>query len=357
MIVIGRLVELIIADWSRRQNIRPSDLTEDEKLKIIWGEKMTTPETAAEEADELEQRIQAERGRQEVAKSAEETPGAEAPRRKFVRKEQTLGDWRERALIVATLYKRASQMDIVAPTAMHLHASHLIFPKEILLRFVQVVDMHVQTVGLLFGQDNPKMPQLKEVIAILIPPQKGALYHTETPIIVPMEHSAIVANNLQFMGILRAGGGCDTFHTGDLGLLGRTLVENSVVDTRDIVATTLTLRDGTLTLECAVLTTEGLRWARENYRSQLSRDPEELPGGLLTTCRGSWSNELQGMFIVPEGIWNYEFRALWQDGKMFRYQCTVGNPLEYFAVEHRPHHFSSFQRKNEPDVDVMDLNE
>lgn len=380
-----QLQEMIIADYCRRNQISPSQLISSEIQDIILGKKMSTQEIQAEEVKEVEERHKAAeaaaKGTAATTTTTVVNKRGEVVRRRVkaafqIGSATSVSDWRPRSVANASLHSRAQQLDIISHNTT-ASSRLLVFPKDLLLRLVQVMDVQMEVIAYMFGQQVPQTPNVHEVVCLMVPPQFGSLYDCQTPEKIPFDAAEIKENNLEFIGVIRCGGGTAALHTKDVALHGRLLLSNDGLQTVEVensdeiptlATTVIGLADGALTLESFGITEAGIRWGKEHHSRVLA--PEQEPGEVaddhITAFRAACSPSLQGFFLVPRGIegrnWNTLFngRVTWRATGTFAVEA--GQPDEYFAAAHRPEHFRNFSRLyNASDaadgIDIADENE
>ncbi|KAH9601384.1 PRO8NT domain [Trypanosoma melophagium] len=356
-----RLQEMIIADAARRMNVSPNQFTEMEKKDILLGKKMTTVEIQEEEIKELEEMRRTKLIQEQVTNITTKT--GETIKKKVKAafdfgNSTTASNWRTRSLADAAAFDESTPLEIDV-TGTVASSDQLIIPTELLKLLIPCCDVQAQCCAYLFGQALPDSPNVKEVLCIMFPPQKGSAVECTTPVHIPHQHPALVENHLSLLGVLRCSGGEPIIHTRDLALHGRLLAANEGLQTEGLVTAVLGISQDGLNMRCYATTREGISWALENYTKALEKESTEVEATHVTPCRATLSPELQGFFLVPNsGGWNYAFKgAVWRESTEF--DVCVDLPYLFFASQHRPDHFLNFVRLSEDDpaIDIADIDD
>ncbi|EAN99773.1 PRP8 protein homologue, putative [Trypanosoma cruzi] len=356
-----RLQEMIIADSARRMNVSPNQFTEMEKKDILLGKKMTTIEIQEEEKKELEEmrrtKLIQEQTVNVTVKSGEKIQKKIKAAFDFGNS-TTSSNWRTRSLADAAAFDESTTIEIDALGAV-ASSDQLIIPMETLKLFIPCCDVQAQCCAYLFGQTLPEAPNIKEVLCIMVPPQKGSAVECTTPVHIPHKHPALVENHLSLLGVLRCGGGEPALHSRDLALHGRLLASNDELQTEGLVTAVMGISQDGLNMRCYTTTREGISWALENYAKALEREPTEVAPKHFAPCRATLSEDLQGFLLVPTGgDWNYAFKgATWRESTEFDVSADI--PVFFFAAQHRPDHFLNFARLSEEEetIDMADMDD
>ncbi|KAG8345580.1 PRO8NT PrP8 N terminal domain [Trypanosoma vivax] len=353
-----RLQEMIIADAARRMNVSPNQFTEMEKKDILLGKKMTTVEIQEEEMKELEELKRTKLTQEQSASVTTKT--GETVRKKVKAAFDfgnltTAANWRLRSLANAAAFDENTPVEIDS-TKVVSSSDQLVLPLELMKMLFPCFDIQAQFRAYLFGQALPGSPNIKEVLCIMVPPQKGTATECTTPKIIPHTHPALVDNHLSLLGVLRCSGGDPSVHTHDIALHGRLLACNDGIETEGLITVVIGVSQDGLSMRCHSTTREGISWALQNYMHAMEQEPVVVESTHIAPCRATLSSALQGFFLVPVGSnWNHIFSGeVWRDGATF--DVCVDTPHFFFDALHRADHFMNFVRLSEADefVDLAD---
>lgn len=344
-----RLQEMIIADAARRLNVSPKDFTEKEKEGILLGKRMTNIEIQQEEMKEVEAMRRTKLAEAKVVNVV--TSSGEVVTRK-VKAAFDFGtsaldsNWRPRSLANAAFLDENTPITFDTAGAIGT-SDHLIFPEDTLQKLLASCDVKVQCCAYLFGHALPDSPNIKEVLAILIPPQFGTAVESRTPARIPFDSPFIQEANLAFLGVMRIGEAAAQLSTHDIATQARLLAANDGMRVEGMVTTVLELSEEGVSIHCFATTDNGLAVAQREYEQLLKKIPEEAEAGCFDVCRGSLSTTAQGFVLVPtERSWNYFFKgALWRENGEF--EVVVDLPAAFFSAMHRPDHFLNFIRMSD----------
>ncbi|CBH14584.1 PRP8 protein homologue [Trypanosoma brucei gambiense DAL972] len=354
-----RLQEMIIADAARRMNVSPNQFTEMEKKDILLGKKMTTVEIQEEEMKELEEmkrtKLVQEHTIDVVTKSGETAKKRVKAAFDFGNS-TSASNWRARSLANATVFGEGTTVEI-DHSGVTGSSDQLIFPQELLKILFPCFDVQAQFCAYLFGQTLPDSPNVKEVLCIMVPPQKSSAVEYTTPSCIPHDHPTLTENHLSLLGVLRCSGGEPSIHSRDVAIHGRLLACNEGLQTEGLTTVVVGVSQDGIGIRCYTTTREGISWALEEYSHALQREPTEVPPLHVIPARVTLSTELQGFFLVPtDNGWNHTFRgAAWREDTTF--DVRVDTPQFFFFATHRPDHFLNFARLTEEEatIDMADL--
>lgn len=130
---------------------------------------------------------------------------------------------------------------------------------------------------------------------------------------------------------------------------GRLLPETAVL-------VTVAFPPGSCSITAYKVTSSGYHWGKEN--KEISNEALQKFGSNLYEKVQLWvSQKFMGFFMVPDsGIWNYNFIGLsLKPNSPPSY--TLGCPKGFYAEEHRPSHFLTFNKQDEEGLEGVNDDE
>lgn len=350
------LKDLILADYSKKNNVNVGALTQSEIRDIILGADITPPSIQRQQIAEIEK--QAREGAAATATTTKtvNVHGEEvivtttSPYEQAAFGSKT--DWRVRAISAANLHLRINHIYVNSEDISEDGYTY-VMPKNLLKKFVCIADLRTQVAGYLYGVSPPDHPQVKEVRCIVMPPQWGNHQVVTLPNGLP-EHDYL--SDLEPLGWL---------HTqphesvqmapGDVAAHAKMLENFSSWDGERCIVMTVAFTPGSVSLTAFKLTPQGYEWGREHT------DAATNPGsGFTPACYEKvqmlLSDRFMGFYMVPDaGSWNYNFQGTKFNANS-SYGIKLANPKEFYAEIHRPTHFLEFSTLEDtaPEADVED---
>ena len=350
------LKDLILADYSKKNNINVGALTQSEIRDIILGADITPPSLQRQQIAEIEK--QAREGAAATATTTktvnvhceEVIVTTTSPYEQAAFGSKT--DWRVRAISASNLHLRINHIYVNSEDISEDGYTY-VMPKNLLKKFVCIADLRTQVAGYLYGVSPPDHPQVKEIRCIVMPPQWGNHQIVNLPNSLP-EHDYLI--DMEPLGWL---------HTqphesvqmapGDVAAHAKMLENFTPWDGERCITMTAAFTPGSISLTAFKLTPQGYEWGRENVDAATS-----VGAGYSPACYEKvqmlLSDRFMGFFMVPDaGSWNYNFQ-----GTKFNangsYGLKLANPKEFYSEVHRPTHFLEFSTLEDspPEVDVED---
>jgi pre-mRNA-processing factor 8 len=350
------LKDLILGDYSKKNNVNVGALTQSEIRDIILGADIAPPSIQRQQIAEIEK--QAREGAAATATTTQtvNVHGEEiivtttSPYEQAAFGSKT--DWRVRAISAANLHLRINHIYVNSEDISEAGYTY-VMPKNLLKKFVCIADLRTQVAGYMYGVSPQDNPQVKEIRCIVMPPQWGNHQLVNLPNSLP-EHDYL--GDLEPLGWL---------HTqphesiqmapGDVAAHAKMLENFKTWDGERCIVMTVAFTPGSVSLTAFKLTPQGYEWGRANT------DAATNPGsGFTPACYEKvqmlLSDRFMGFYMVPDaGSWNYNFQ-----GTKFNASSTYGvmlaNPKEFYAEVHRPTHFLEFSTVQDtaPEADVED---
>ncbi|KAL4423860.1 hypothetical protein ABPG75_001161 [Micractinium tetrahymenae] len=335
------LKDLILADYSKKNNVNVAALTQSEIRDIILGAEITPPSQQRQQIAEIEK--QAREGGQMTAVTTKTTNvhgddlivTTTSPYEQAAFGSKT--DWRVRAISAANLHLRVNHIYVNSDDIRDTGYTY-VMPKNLLKKFITVADLRTQVAGLLFGVSPPDNPQVKEVRCIVMPPQWGNHQLVNLPHALP-EHDYL--SDLEPLGWLHTQPNeTPQMAPQDVTAHAKMLESHKSWDGERCILITCSFTPGSVSLTAYKLTPGGYEWGRQN------KDTSANPVGYSPThyekVQMLLSDRFMGWFMVPDvGSWNYAFSGVkWSAG--MKYGLRLANPKAFFDEAHRTTHFLEF---------------
>merc|ERR1712127_1066851 len=336
-----QMKDLILADYGKKNNVNVQSLTQSEVRDIILGMEIAPPSIQRQEIAEIE--AASKEGNQLTATTTRtvNVHGEET----FVTttsqyEQQTFSsrtDWRVRAISATNLHLRTNHI-YVNSDDIRESGTTFVLPKNVLKKFINISDLRTQIMGYLYGVAPPDNPHVREIRAIVLPPQVGNHQKVTPPHMLP-EHEYLA--EMEPLGWIHTQPNeLAQLSPIDVTMHSKIMADNKEWDGERTVVITCSFTPGSCSLTAYKLTPSGYEWGRNN------KDPSSNPPGYLPThyekVQMLLSDRFYGFFMVPEeGSWNYNFRGVHHKTDM-KYDLKLENPKEFYAMEHRPAHFLYF---------------
>jgi len=362
------LKDLILGDYGKKNNVNVQSLTQSEIRDIILGMEIQPPSLQRQQVAEIEQQA-----REQSAMTATTTKTTNVHGEEIVVTTTSAyeaaafnsrTDWRIRALSATNLSLRTKHIYVSSEDIADDGLTY-VMPKNILATFIQSADLRTQICGYLYGKTPADNDQVREIQAIVLPPQVGSHVGTTLPSMLP-EHEYL--SDLQPLGLIHTQpselvqNGMQVMSASDCVQFSGLAEDHPDVFTgEDQVVMTVSFTPGSCSLTTYSVTEEGLKFGKKN---------RNVVGGIANAQGYSascfekrqmlLSNRFLGSFMVPNSSlsWNLNFQGV-KHSKSMRYDLKLDQPLPYYAEEHRPQHFLSFANMEagaeEDGVDIDDV--
>ncbi|KAL3154210.1 Pre-mRNA-processing-splicing factor 8A [Trebouxia sp. C0010 RCD-2024] len=341
------LKDLILADYSKKNNVNVGALTQSEIRDIILGAEITPPSMQRQQIAEIEK--QAAAGTQQTAVSTQtvNVHGDElmvtttSPYEQQSHASKT--DWRVRAISAANLHLRVNHIYVNSDDIRETGFTY-VMPKNVLKKFICVADLRTQVSGYLYGMSPPDNPQVKEIRCVVMPPQWGNHQMVNLPHNLP-EHDYL--RDLEPLGWLHTQPNEQPqMASQDVTMHAKMLESYKSWDGERCIVITCSFTPGSCTLTAYKLTPGGYEWGRQNKDS--SNPTGYLPSH-YEKVQMLLSDRFMGFYMVPDvGSWNYNFQGVKHSANM-KYGLKLANPKEYYSEVHRPTHFLEFSTLEDVD--------
>ena len=336
------LKDLILADYSAKNNVNVSALTQSEVRDIILGAEITPPSVQRQEIADVEKRGQEANQQIAVTTKTTNVHGDELVVTTTSPYEQaTFGsktDWRIRAISATNLHLRVNHVYVNSDDLKETGYTY-IMPKNVLKKFITIADLRTQIAGYLYGVSPPDNPQVKEIRCIVMPPQWGNHSMVNLPTMLP-EHDYL--SDLEPLGWIHTQPNeSSQLQPQDCTQHAKILEQHEAWDGEKSIILTCSFTPGSCSLTAYKITPAGYEWGRAN-KDMSSTNPQGYGPGHYEKVQMLLSDRFLGYYMVPDGgSWNYAFTGVKHSAGM-KYALKLGNPLEFYHEKHRPTHFLEF---------------
>ena len=336
------LKDLILADYSAKNNVNVSALTQSEVRDIILGAEITPPSVQRQEIADIEKRGQDANQQIAVTTKTTNVHGDELIVTTTSPYEQaTFGsktDWRIRAISATNLHLRVNHIYVNSDDLKETGYTY-IMPKNVLKKFITIADLRTQIAGYMYGVSPPDNPQVKEIRCIVMPPQWGNHSSVNLPSALP-EHDYL--SDLEPLGWIHTQPNeSSQLQPQDCTQHAKILEQNTSWDGEKCIILTCSFTPGSCSLTAYKITPGGYEWGRAN-KDMTSTNPQGYSPGHFEKVQMLLSDRFLGYYMVPDGgSWNYSFQGVKHSAGM-KYALKLGNPLEFYHEKHRPTHFLEF---------------
>jgi pre-mRNA-processing factor 8 len=335
------LKDLILADYAKKNNVNVGALTQSEIRDIILGAEITPPSLQRQQIAEIEKQTKEQAQLTAVTTKTTNVHGDELIVTTTSPYEQasfgSRTDWRVRAISATNLHLRVNHIYVNSDDIKETGYTYIV-PKNLLKKFICIADLRTQIAGYLYGVSPPDNPQVKEVRAVVMPPQWGNHQQVNLPASLP-EHDYL--KELEPLGWMHTQPHeLPQLAPQDVSAHARILEANKSWDGEKCVVVTCSFTPGSCSLTAYKLTPSGYEWGRQN------KDSGANPHGYLPThyekVQMLLSDRFLGFYMTPDGgSWNYNFMGVKHSASM-KYGLKLANPREFYHEIHRPTHFLEF---------------
>jgi pre-mRNA-processing factor 8 len=349
------LKDLILADYSKKNNVNAGSLTQNEIRDIILGAEITPPSMQRQQIAEIEKQAAAGTQMTALTTKTQNVHGDELTVTTTSPYEQTLfgskTDWRVRAISAANLHLRVNHIYVNSDDIRESGFTYVL-PKNLLKKFICIADLRTQIAGFMYGVSPPDNPQVKEIRAIVMPPQWGNHQIVNLPSSLP-EHDYL--NDLEPLGWLHTQPNeLPQMAAQDIVQHAKMLENHKSWDGERCVAVTCSFTPGSCSLTAYKLTPGGFEWGRQ--AKETGQDPAGYKPTHYEKVQMLLSDRFMGFYMVPDvGSWNYNFQGVRFNQRM-AYGVKLANPYPFYHEAHRPNHFLDFSTLEEvqPEADRED---
>lgn len=336
------LRDLILGDYGQKNNVNVASLTTSEVRDIILGMEISAPSLQRQQIAEVEKQTKEASQLTAVTTKTQNVHGDEMIVTTTSSYETTTfsskTEWRIRAISSTNLHLRTNHLYVATDDIKEDGQYTYVMAKNVLKKFIQITDLRTQVAGLLYGCSPPDNPQVKEIRAIVMPPQHGDNQRVSLPNTLP-QHD-ILLQDLEPLGWLHTQPN-EMSHLSPIDVTAHAkLMANHDEWDAKTVTMTVSFTPGSVSLAAYALTPQGYEWGAKN--TDLTPDPEGFSPSMAEKVQMLLSDRFLGYFLVPENdAWNYFFMGPSFSPTM-KYNVKLDTPKEFYAEIHRPTHFLQF---------------
>ncbi|MEW5319339.1 MAG: hypothetical protein WDW38_010498 [Sanguina aurantia] len=331
--VEGALKDLILQDYSKKNNVNVQALTQSEIRDIVLGAEITPPSQQRQAIADIEKAAREGGQMTAVTTKSSNVHGDElivtttSPYEQAAFGSKT--EWRVRAISAANLHLRVNHIYVNSDDLRDSGYTYVL-PKNLLKKFVCIADLRTQIAGYMYGVSPPDNPQVKEVRAIVMPPQWGNHVVVHLPAGLS-EHDYL--KDLEPLGWMHTQPNeLPQMSPQDVTAHAKMLESFKSWDGERCIAITVSFTPGSCSLTAYKLTPGGYEWGRSNKDN--SGDPQGYLPSHYEKVQLLLSDRFLGFYMVPDGgPWNYNF-------------------MGFYHESHRPTHFLEFATLEEVDTGI-----
>lgn len=252
-------------------------------------------------------------------------------------------DWRVRAISATNLHLRTPFIFVKSDNVKETGYTYVV-PKNILKKFICISDLRTQIGGFIYGVSPPDNAQVKEIRAIVMPPQYGS----HTTVNIPL--NAVPHKDNPYLAEMEPLGWIHTRPAQLPGLPPQDVIQHCKLmanedhgwDPSKVITITCSFTPGSCTLTAYRITPSGYDWGKTNRNKDLNSQFKNYLPSYYEKIQMLLSDRFLGFFMTPDtGSWNYNFMG--QNFKSdMKYRVRLGNPLNFYHEQHRPTHFLKF---------------
>lgn len=357
--VEGKLSELILDDYGKKNSINVAALTQQEIRDVILGQEIKAPSTRRQEIAEIDQQKEQAAQLTALKSTTRNVHGDEMVvvttsaygQQSFLSK----SDWRSRAIASSSLNLRTANL-FVSASASPVADDTLtyVMPKNLIKTFARIGDTKIQIAGLVYGKAPEDNEFVREIKAIVLVPQLGNNVSVQIPSILPDQSSSDLLDGLEPMGWIHT----QAFESNVMSAFDVTRQAKMIAEHKwdeSCALFTAAYTPGSITTNVFGLTTDGIEWGANND-DLANPNPVGFRATYGIQRQMLLSDRIVGCFLVPDDdVWNYAFMgASWRPD--MEYDLKVDVPKLFYDDIHRPLHFTSFGGMEESvQVDRDDL--
>jgi len=327
-------------------------LTQSEIRDIILGAEITPPSQQRQQIAEIEKANKEDSQLTSVTTRTTNIHGEEMVITTTSQYEQktfsSKTDWRVRAISATNLHLRTNHI-YVSGDDVDEQGFTYVMPKNILKRFITISDLRTQIAGYMYGVSPPDNSQVKEIRAIVLPPQWGTHQQVNVPNTLP-EHQYL--KHMEPLGWIHTQPNeLPQLSPTDIIMHSKIVAENPKTwDADKTIVVTCSFTPGSCSLTAYKISPTGLEWGKT---AKDANQPGYSPGH-YRKVQMLLSDRFLGFYMVPDtGSWNYNFMGMKHSVNM-RYGLRLDNPREFYHELHRPGHFLKFATMEEDSTDAVD---
>ncbi|KAH8583838.1 JAB PAD domain [Cryptosporidium sp. chipmunk genotype I] len=379
------LKDIILDDYSKKNNVHISALTQSEIRDIILGMEITPPSVQRQQIAEIERQVK------DLANKTTECSEVTSLTTKTVNvhgqeivvttqtqyEQKTFSsktDWRARALASTTLSLRSNNIYILSDDSIFNISNDpiipYIIPKNLLKKFIEISDLRTQIGAFMYGkkiiepagkekyysENSCELETVIEIRCLVLAPQHGNQNSTNMTDILPKNPEIL---DLEFVGLIKTKVQEEfSVAISDIDYLWRISQNNLDVQLDNIAFVSCCFTPGSTTLSAVKVNRDCINWYKNNIENT------EFSYENFRNCTSDYTEKVKlvlsetynGFFLVPEdGVWSYNSMVV-KYSNSSKCSYKVDNPNAFYDEVHRPQHFLQFAYlENIDDLDEYGL--
>ncbi len=346
------LKDMILADYGKKNNVAVESLTQSEIRDIILGMEIAPPSQQRQQIAEIEKQARSSTALTETTTKSANVHGDEIIVTTTTSYEQAVfaskTDWRVRAISASNLHLRTQHLYVasdVATLGVAESGFTYVLPKNVLRKFIVSADLRTQIAAFIYGVSPEENPQVKEIRALVFPPQTGS--HTGVILPTSPPESTSLAGLEPLGWIHTQPSETPQLSPSDAVAHGRLLASMPGWTPAAAIVLTVSFTPGSASLVAHKLTSAGIDWAKSAAAEASGQSSAALAGyGPQHTEKAPLllSDRFLGFLAVPapDGVWNYNFQGV-RFSAAAKYELQLApTPLPFYAEQHRPQAFAAF---------------
>eukprot|EP00002_Diphylleia_rotans_P001931 TRINITY_DN1116_c0_g2_i2.p1 TRINITY_DN1116_c0_g2~~TRINITY_DN1116_c0_g2_i2.p1 ORF type:complete len:1209 (+),score=255.28 TRINITY_DN1116_c0_g2_i2:4711-8337(+) len=338
------LKDLILQDFGKKNNVNVASLTQSEIRDIILGAQIAPPSLQRQQIAEIEKQTREQSQHTAVTTATTNVYGDRINVATTSQYEQqtfsSKTDWRVRAISSTNLHQRTHNLYVTSDDVKETGYAYVL-PKNILKKFICISDLRTQISGLLYGCSPPDNPMVKEIRALVLPPQLGSHQSVTLPL-NPPEHEYL--QDLEPLGWIHTQPH-ELPQLSPLDVVAHTQhAEGYGWPVDKAILITCSFTPGSVTLTGYNVNSAGLEWGKKNKATAASPQLNGYAPHMYDKVQMLLSDRFLGFYMVPERTsWNFNFRGVHHNVHE-KYDLHLANPKEFYHEIHRPNHFLNFSQ-------------
>ncbi|KAJ1607668.1 Prp8 [Cryptosporidium canis] len=366
-----KLKDIILDDYSKKNNVHISALTQSEIRDIILGMEITPPSVQRQQIAEIERQAK------DIANKASEssditslttktvnTHGQEIVVTTQTQYEQkafsSKTDWRARALASTTLSLRSNNIYVLSEDAIVSisdgSTATYVIPRNLLKIFIEIADLRTQIGAFMYGkkvieindqdkyysENDEGRAAIIEIKCLTLVPQHGNHSSVNMTDILPKSPEIL---EFEFIGIIKTRVQEElSLTSSDINYLSRIFQNNLDTPINDITIVSCGFTPGSTTLSAVKINQQGIELCMNdsNHMDSSGKAQVNIASDFSENVKLILSETYDGFFLVPDdGIWSYNSMVV-KYGNSNNCSYKVDRPCSFYDEVHRPQHFLQF---------------
>ena len=350
-----QLLDVILADYAKKNNVSVQALTQLEIRDLILGQEIRAPSARRQELAEIDTASKHDAPAAPHLTALKTTTtnvqGEQITTVTTTAYEQTAfssrNAWRSRAIAANNLRLRTKNLYVASSDFVDDGSCTYVMPRNLLRKLVHISDVSTQVGGLLYGHTPADNSLVREVRAVAMVPQLGSAHSVQFPHALYDHRSCDYLRDMELLGWVHTQGhDAGVLSPVDVTATAR-LADGGVGRwSDDAVVMTVAFTPGSVTLTAYSVARAGYEWGSQN-KDVLSPQPAGFSAAFSERRQLILSDEIHGGFVVPDdSVWNYAFLGPVWDAHLL-YTLVMNVPIAFYHELHRPLHFLQFSEEGE----------